>query len=115
MTRNSEKLRDLADDQIIELFYKELGDTRNYYSHYKSSKDGVLDFSQLNNAIRVLKATIISIFLFHMGMEMDLVRRIMEFDSELHFETMFLRQQEERPFLHPKEWRKTLGEDYQSG
>lgn len=50
-----------------------------------------------------------------MGMEMDLVRRIMEFDSELHFETMFLRQQEERPFLHPKEWRKTLGEDYQSG
>lgn len=114
LTRDDEKLRDLADNQIIELFYKELGDTRNYYSHYKRNKDGVLDFSQLNNAIRVLKATIISIFLFHMGMEKDLIRKIMEFDSELHFETMFLRKQEERPFLHPKEWIKTLGEDCKS-
>ena len=70
-----------------------------------------MDFSQMNNAIRVLKATIISIFLTHMGIERDLVRRIIEFDCELHFETMFLRKPEERPFLHPKEWMKTLGED----
>lgn len=113
LTGNGEKSKNLTDDQIVELFYKELGDTRNYYSHYKKNKEGVLSFSQLNNSIRVLKATIISVFLSHMGMEIDLIRRIMEFDSELNFETMFLRKPEERPFLHPREWMKTLEKDYE--
>lgn len=48
----------MTDEQIVELFYRELGDTRNYYSHYKKDKTGVLDFSQMNDSIRVLKATI---------------------------------------------------------
>lgn len=98
----------MTDEQIVELFYRELGDTRNYYSHYKKDKTGVLDFSQMNDSIRVLKATIISIFLSHMGIDKDLIRRIVEFDSELHFQTQFLRKPEERPFLHRKEWLKTI-------
>jgi len=98
----------MTDEQIAELFYRELGDTRNYYSHYKKNKTGVLDFSQINDSIRVLKATIISIFLSHMGIDKDLIRRIVEFDSELHFQTMFLRKPEEHPFLHTQEWLKTI-------
>lgn len=108
LASNTEKCKDMTDEQIVELFYRELGDTRNYYSHYKKDKTGVLDFSQMNDSIRVLKATIISIFLSHMGMDKDLIRRIVEFDSELHFQTMFLRKPEERPFLHTQEWLKTI-------
>lgn len=108
LASNTEKCKDMTDEQIVELFYRELGDTRNYYSHYKKDKTGVLDFSQMNDAIRVLKATIISIFLSHMGIDKDLIRRIVEFDSELHFQTMFLRKPEERPFLHTQEWLKTI-------
>ena len=105
---NKEKCKDMTDEQIAELFYRELGDTRNYYSHYKKNKTGVLDFLQINDSIRVLKATIISIFLSHMGIDKDLIRRIVEFDSELHFQTMFLRKPEEHPFLHTQEWLKTI-------
>lgn len=105
---NKEKCKDMTDEQIAELFYRELGDTRNYYSHYKKNKTGVLDFSQINDSIRVLKATIISIFLSHMGIDKDLIRRIVEFDSELHYQTMFLRKPEEHPFLHTQEWLKTI-------
>ena len=43
-----------------------------------------------------------------MEMDKDLIRRIIEFDSELHFQTMFLRKPEERPFLHTQEWLKTI-------
>ena len=108
LASNTEKYEDMTDEQIAELFYRELGDTRNYYSHYKRDRTGVLDFSQMNDTIRVLKATIISIFLSHMGIDKDLIRRIVEFDSELHFQTMFLRKPEERPFLHTQEWLKTI-------
>ena len=108
LASNTEKCKDMTDEQIVELFYRELGDTRNYYSHYKKDKTGVLDFSQMNDSIRVLKATIISIFLSHMGIDKDLIRRIVEFDSELHFQTMFLRKSKERPFLHTQEWLKTI-------
>lgn len=108
LASNTEKCKDMTDEQIVELFYRELGDTRNYYSHYKKDKTGVLDFSQMNDSIRVLKATIISIFLSHMGIDKDLIRRIVEFDSELHFQTMFLRKPKERPFLHTQEWLKTI-------
>ena len=38
-------------DKIIEQYYKELGDTRNYYSHYKKDKSGVLNFTQLSDSI----------------------------------------------------------------
>ena len=38
----------------------------------------------------------------------DLIRRIVEFDSELHFQTMFLHKPKERPFLHTQEWLKTI-------
>ena len=36
-----------------------------------------------------------------MGMEEDLIRKILEFDDELHFETMVLRAEGERPFEPP--------------
>lgn len=114
LASNTEKYKDMTDEQIAELFYRELGDTRNYYSHYKKDKTGVLDFSQMNDTIRVLKATIISIFLSHMGIDKDLIRRIIEFDSELEFQTMFLRKPEERPFLHTQEWLKTIETEFEN-
>ena len=110
LARNTEKCEDMTEDQIIELFYRKLGDTRNYYSHYKNDKTGVLDFSQMNDSIRVLKATIICIFLFHMGIEKDLIRRIIGFDCELHLQTQFLIKPDERQFLHTQEWLKTIKE-----
>lgn len=108
LARDTEKCKNMTDGQIIELFYKELGDTRNYYSHYKKNKTGVLDFYQMNDSIRVLKASIITIFLSHMGIEKDLIRRIVEFDSELYHQTQFLHKPGESPFLHPQKWLKTI-------
>ena len=43
-----------------------------------------------------------------MEMDKDLIRRIIEFDSELHFQTQFLRKPEEQPFLPTQEWLKTI-------
>ena len=91
------------DEELIQLYFKELGDTRNYYSHYKLDKTGVLESVQMSDSINVLKATIISIFMSHMDVETDLIRIILEFDSELHFQTMCLRVDGEQPFKHPSE------------
>ena len=43
-----------------------------------------------------------------MEMDKDLIRRIIEFDSELHFQTQFLRKPEEQPFLLTQEWLKSI-------
>ena len=100
------KTEGMNDEQVMELYFKELGDTRNYYSHYKQDRTGVLDFSQMGESINTLKASIIAIFLSRMGIEQDLLRRILEFDNELNFQTMFLRREGDEPFLHPKDWMK---------
>lgn len=55
----------------------------------------------MSDSVNVLKATIISIFTSRMDIETDLIRKILEFDSELHFQTMCLREKDERPFEHP--------------
>ena len=101
----------MTNEQIIELYFKELGDTRNYLSHYKHDTSGVLEFSQICDSIRTLKASIIAIFLTQMGMDKDMVRTLLEFDSELGFQTMFLRKDGEKPFIHPMKWmNKMIGE-----
>lgn len=99
--KNKNEIADKTDSELVELYFKELGDTRNYYSHYKLDKSGVLEIGQILTSINVLKATIISILFSHMGMEKDLIRRILEFDEELSFETQFLRKEHDRPFEHP--------------
>lgn len=91
----------MSDEELIQYYFKELGDTRNYYSHYKLDKTGVLESVQMADTINVLKATIISILMSHMDIETDLIRKILEFDSELHFQTMCLREKDDRPFEHP--------------
>ncbi len=96
---------DQKDEILIEIYYKELGDTRNYYSHYKNDKSGVLNFTQLSESIKVLKATIISILLSHIELG-DIGRKMIAFDSELNFQTMFLRREGENPFLRPAEYYK---------
>ena len=93
-------------EDLVQTYFKELGDTRNYYSHYKLDKSGVFDMWQINLSINVLKATIITILYSHMNMDMELIRRIIEFDTELHDQTMFLRQPDEFPFPHPSKFDK---------
>lgn len=61
------------------------------------------------DTINVLKATIISIFMRHMGLDIDLIRKILQFDSELNFQTMCLRRDGEYPFAHPSELSKGDG------
>lgn len=102
-TRNSKKIEGKSDEELTKIYFRELGDTRNYYSHYKLDDTGVLEFTQLTNSINVLKATIITIFFTHMGMDKELIRRIMAFDSELHFQTMFLRNENDRVFQYPSQ------------
>lgn len=104
--QNSKKIEGKSDEELTQLYFKDLGDTRNYYSHYKLDKTGVLEFNQMTDSIDVLKATIISIFLSHMGMEKELIRKIMAFDSELSWQTMCLRNETDRPFKHPDEIKK---------
>ena len=77
--------------------YQRIVATRNYYSHFKANKDKVLNFTQICNAINVLKALIIMILYTHMGMSNDDARKIIIWDNELHFQTMCLRQEGEKP------------------
>ncbi len=106
-TRNLAKYENKTDDELVQIYFKELGDTRNFYSHYKLDKSGVLEMQQICTSISVLKSTIIAILYSHMGMEMDLIRKIIEFDNELHLQTMCLREDDERPFKHPSELENT--------
>lgn len=106
-TRNLAKYENKTDDELVQIYFKELGDTRNFYSHYKLDKSGVLEMQQICTSITVLKSTIIAILYSHMGMEMDLIRKIIEFDNELHWQTMCLREDDERPFKHPSELENT--------
>lgn len=101
------KYENKTDDELVQIYFKELGDTRNFYSHYKLDKSGVLEMQQICTSISVLKSTIIAILYSHMGMEMDLIRKIIEFDNELHLQTMCLREDDERPFKHPSELENT--------
>lgn len=105
LERTSATTEDIEEEIVIEQYYKELGDTRNYYSHYKNDKSGVLNYTQLSESIKVLKATIISILLSHIELG-DIGRKMIAFDSELNFQTMFLRQEGEKPFLRPAEYYK---------
>ena len=77
--------------------YQRIVATRNYYSRFKANKDKVLNFTQICNAINVLKALIIMILYTHMGMPNDDARKIIIWDNELHFQTMCLRQEGEKP------------------
>lgn len=94
------------DVKIIEQFYRRLSNTRNYFSHYKKEKTGILTPTQMNISILILKATIISIFLYHTGIDKELVRKMLAFDKDFLFITQFLQKAEEQPFLHPQEWLK---------
>lgn len=105
-TKDPTRYENKNDDELVQLYFKELGDTRNFYSHYKLDKSGVLEIQQICTSITVLKSTIISILLSHMGMDAELVRRIIEFDNELHWQTMCLRKEGETPFLHPSQIEK---------
>lgn len=102
-TRDKSKYESKSDDELTKKYFRDLGDTRNYYSHYKLDETGVLEIQQIIQSISVLKATIITILLTHMGMDADLIRKIMMFDTELSEATQFLRKDGERPFLHPNE------------
>ncbi|MDD3222698.1 MAG: hypothetical protein PHG07_10010 [Lachnospiraceae bacterium] len=53
--------------------------------------------TQMCNTINVLKALLIMIFYTHMGMTNDEARKIIIWDTELNFQTMFLREDNERP------------------
>lgn len=105
-TRNSERYENKTDDELVQKYFKELGDTRNFYSHYKLDKSGVLEIQQICTSITVLKSTIIAILLSHMRINKELIRKIIEFDNELHWQTMCLRKEDEFPFLHPSQIEK---------
>jgi len=80
---------------VIANYYKKIVSTRNYYSHYKVNRDNVLEFQQMYDTINVLKALIIMILYYHMGMPKNEIRKIIIWDSELHFQTKCLRQEGE--------------------
>lgn len=83
--------------RIVQQFYQNIVSTRNYYSHYKEDTRGVLNFTQMCHTINVLKALIIMIFYSHMNMDNETIRKIIMWDAELHFETMCLRKDGEKP------------------
>ena len=105
-TRNSQRYENKTSEELVQNYFKELGDTRNFYSHYKLDKSGVLEIQQICTSITVLKSTIIAILLSHMGIDKELIRKIIEFDNELHWQTMCLRKEDETPFLHPSQIEK---------
>lgn len=100
-TRNREKYERKLEADLVQKYFRDLADTRNFYSHYKLDDSGVLEIQQIISSISILKATIISILLTHMGMDLEFIRKILSFDTELKFQTMFLRKEDERPFEYP--------------
>lgn len=97
LSRDNPLTKDDTDDKIIERYYREIVATRNYFSHYKTERKNVLEYRQMNDTINVLKALIIMIFYSHMGMDKEVIRKVIEWDSELHFQTMCLRLDGETP------------------
>ena len=102
-TRNRAKYENISADELNRRYFRDLGDTRNYYSHYKLDETGVLEIQQIIQSISILKATIVTILLKHMGMDLELIRKVMAFDTELWEATMFLRADGEMPFEHPSQ------------
>ena len=90
-----------TDSDIIEKYFSDLADTRNFYSHYKLDTKGLLETQQLYPTVNVLKALIWSILLNHMGMDKDLIRQIIQYDNELYEQTKFLIKEGEKRFEHP--------------
>ena len=97
LSRDHPPTEDDTEEEIINRFYREIVATRNYFSHYKVDRKNVLEYRQMNDSIKVLKAVIIMIFYSHMGMNKDVIRKVIEWDSELHFQTMCLRMDGETP------------------
>lgn len=66
-------------------YFKAIVKTRNFYSHYKEERyrDEILTFRQLHNTIDVLKILIYLIFLSHMGMDLELSKKVMAGDGSL--------------------------------
>ena len=85
-----QEYEDKSDEEIEEIYFKEIVQTRNYYSHFKLDKTGVLKASQMNPTINALKAIILSIFYKKMGMEKDEIRRQLAFNEELEQQTIHL-------------------------
>lgn len=96
------EVKKMTQKDLENLYYKQLSSTRNYYSHFKADNSGVLGLSQINESINVLKSLIVMILFSKMNMDKDLIRKIISFDSELHFQTMCLREENEVPFTPPK-------------
>lgn len=97
LSRENPLPTDIEDEKIVALFYRKIVATRNYFSHYKPDRNGVLEFGQMNDTINVLKALLIMIFFSHMGMDKEIIRKIIIWDTELHFQTMCLRNDDDRP------------------
>ena len=105
------KLSKEAEEKVEEIYRKHLVDTRNFYSHYKENKAGVLSHHQIADSNNVLKALILAVFYEKMGINHDLIRRVLIWDDELHFQTLFLRKRGEQPFLTPSAYYRSLFED----
>ncbi len=88
---------EITEKEATDLFIKQIVATRNYFSHYKPDKRNVLEFRQMNNTIKVLKALLIMIMFSNMGMEKEVIRKIIIWDSELNFQTLCLRNDGETP------------------
>ena len=76
-------------------YFNAIVKTRNYYSHYKPDRDGVLTFGQMCNSIDVLKCLIIMILFGHMGMDIDTAKQIMIHDDKLWMYTSCMKKDED--------------------
>lgn len=101
LTTNASTIMRLARDEFTvgaldknmdDDFLRKIVSTRNYLSHYKSAKDGVLDDCQWDATIDSLKVLIIAILYSKMGMDNEVIRKILMWDPELHFQTEYLRK-----------------------
>lgn len=101
LTANASTIMQLTKDEFAvdkhdknsdDEFLKKIVSTRNYLSHYKADKDCVLDVLQWDATINSLKALVIAILYSKMGMNNEVIRKILMWDSELHFQTMYLRK-----------------------
>lgn len=84
----------VINEVVSDNYFKAIVKTRNFLSHYKVDREGVMDSTQVYNSIGTLKCLITIIFFTHMGMEMESIKSMMIKDSGLWMFTSFLRKNE---------------------
>ena len=95
LSKNKDAISASNEEKLKDDFLKKIVSTRNYLSHYKADCSDILDDHQWDATIKYLKALVIAILYSKMGMQIDVIRKILAWDFELISQTIYLQKEGE--------------------